>query len=731
MTDLRGRRELGRILVVAAVGLAALLSALPPALGAEDTTRPAGSLSLVPAKAAFYTTILRGREQIEAIAKSRAWAKLMDMPVTKMGLELWKKEFSEEGKLAFLYKLYQMPENKQLLELLGEMFSDEVFCYGGEGWDGITRTAQQLMGGAYFGRLFTAGVRWQAGNAGELQARILLEILAENANSLRVPDLIIGFKLKTKDRATAQIKRLEGFLKGLAMQVPQLKDAVKREKIGTASFLVVALNGSMVPWDHIPIKSLEEKEGQFDALLKKLKELKLTLAVGIRDDYLLVSLGESTAPLQDLGKDKLLADSDEFKPLAKFADKRLTSIGYISPSLNKVVSTGQETADNLVAMIKGFIPKDSLNEQQIAQIDKDLKELAKDMKKFLPHPGAAMSFSFLNGRGYESYQYDWTKYPQQDGSKPLSLLNHVGGDPIFATVGRSKGSAAQYQFLVKWLKIGYGYVDQYALPLLPPQVKESYDQWTKKAFPILKKLDTVTATMLLPALKDGQIGFVLDARIKSKQWIQLLPETDKELPMIEPALLLGVSDAELFRKTLSEYRSLANLFLASLLDLAPGQVPELKIPKPTVKKVAGGEVYFYQFPDAWGIDKQIVPNGGVGEKVAVFTISMEQSKRLLASSPLKVKGGPLADSKRALASATYFNFAGLMDAASPWIDLAVQKLVPVFTGGDDETEGILKQVRTVVEVLKVFRSYASVTYVEEGVSVSHSEMIIHDIPAEK
>jgi len=63
-----------------------------------------------------------------------------------------------------------------------------------------------------------------------------------------------------------------------------------------------------------------------------------------------------------------------------------------------------------------------------------------DLQKYVPEPGASMSFSFLTERGLERFCYDWTQELTDDGTKPLSILNHVGGDPLFLSVGRQKYS---------------------------------------------------------------------------------------------------------------------------------------------------------------------------------------------------------------------------------------------------------------------------------------------------
>src|SRR5438445_9175001 len=108
------------------LGLVGILPALvQPACGA-DVDRVAGSLKWIPADAAAYGALLHAGAQCQAIVHSRAWAKLSALPAVQIGRQKLHTEL-KEGNLAFLYQVYQQPENQRLLEMLGDMVSEEVF----------------------------------------------------------------------------------------------------------------------------------------------------------------------------------------------------------------------------------------------------------------------------------------------------------------------------------------------------------------------------------------------------------------------------------------------------------------------------------------------------------------------------------------------------------------------------------------------------------------------------
>src|SRR5262249_17487299 len=95
----RGRAP-GRCLLLLAGAL--LAGATTPAR-AEDK-KIVSSLSLIPADAAYYSAMLRNREQFDAAAKSKAWAKIKALPAYQMAVAALKQQYSPNGPLAPLHQ---------------------------------------------------------------------------------------------------------------------------------------------------------------------------------------------------------------------------------------------------------------------------------------------------------------------------------------------------------------------------------------------------------------------------------------------------------------------------------------------------------------------------------------------------------------------------------------------------------------------------------------------------
>src|SRR5262249_4521058 len=195
--------------------------------------------------------------------------------------------------------------------------------------------------------------------------------------------------------------------------------------------------------------------------------------------------------------------------------------------------------------------------------------LAKEVTKLTAEVGASFSFDYMTDTGYEGYSYDYTKRPDLKGVK-LKLLDHFGGDPIFAAGTAFKCDGSAYAALVKWVKVAYGHVDDVLMTKLDGDQKDQYTKGKKAFLPLFQKLDDTTSKLLIRAFKDeAALGFVLDAKWKSKKWFKDMPDPGKDLPGLEVGLVLGLSDGDKFAKALKEYRLTINEMIEKARDVGP------------------------------------------------------------------------------------------------------------------------------------------------------------------
>ena len=60
--------------------------------------------------------------------------------------------------------------------------------------------------------------------------------------------------------------------------------------------------------------------------------------------------------------------------------------------------------------------------------------------------------------------------------------------------------------MVKWVKMGYGYFEEFGLPNIPEDDREKVEKFLDAAMPLVERMDKANREMLIPALADGQVG---------------------------------------------------------------------------------------------------------------------------------------------------------------------------------------------------------------------------------
>ena len=715
--------------------LASLL-AVGALLPSTAVAAPASSLDWAPADASLYVSFLRNREQIETVLKSNWWAKLKAMPAAQMAWQAFLNQWENDGPGEALNTFLEDPENKELLELGLEMVSDEVFFYADahtaelmDMYMDVSHAMNAVTYATYLRMMIDFDIEGLQ-EMQQLQFKAMLEPVTADLKKLRAPNVVVGFKIKDTKRAAAQYARLTKLVDTLVENEPMLQGRIREVKVAGSKFLSLRISGDMVPWDEaVGLKAALDAEDQkrFEDLVAHLKKQEMTISVGVHQGYVLLHVGPSTASLAKLGKGKLLADVAAMAPVKKFAERKITGISYASGPMVAASTYSKKDIDLMVKWVGRILNTADLDDADTKRVMKDVNELAQGIKTLLPKPGPASSVSFLSSRERESYTYNWSKSASAVKSKRLSILDHVGGSPLFLIASRSEGGADRYAALVKWLKKGHGYFERFALPKMGEEEREVYGVLVKRGFPLLERLDKINRESLLPALADGQSALLIDGKAVSKQWIQVLPETEKSLPIVSPALVCGVSDSIKFKAAMDGYYKLAGDALALVSDLSDGEVPKIKLPKLTRQNTAAGAIYKLTPPKQIGLDDQIAPNYGLSNTTAAFSLLPGHTARLLARNPLKLKG-PLARSDRPLQSAFHVDLSSLVDVVLPWVDMGVQMSAGEGDLGEQAQVALITgAIRQSAELLKAVRGYSSVTYQEQGATVTHSELNVQDV----
>ncbi len=728
--------------------MAGLVLSLLTGFAAAELVTPGAAI--VPADAAFLSDTLRGREQYDLFINSNAYATLRGLPSVAKALDEAATQMSQPGNpLAMAGMFMQMPENQEALELLKDMVATDTFVYGTPAWvkvASLLRKVQQAQQASNIAMFTKAG-----GLSADTQAattRMMVKVLADNTKEIVIPDLVWGFRTSQQEAADTQLKRVEQALKMFTQAQPMLADAVGRQTIGKGDFVTLTISPDPTLLRIMMADTADELDldEEVNAILSRVGELKFVVALGRVDDRVILSLGGGTDHLAKLASSGSLLDSEPFKVVRDAQEKSLTGISYISEGLAKALGQSADDLKQAKKLAAALAETGNLSEEAKADAEKLLDSLVGGYASRLPVPGPWLSCSYLTDQGYAGEVWNWSQNLPWNGSQTLDLLNYVGGSPVAALAFRTETDAETFESLVAWVSALLQFAEKHLVPMADDDAKEGFAAFQKHILPLGKDLTETLRSKFLPALKNGQFGLVLDAQSTTTKIQKKLPASADPLPIIEPAIVLALDDATLFREGMSDLFALSDKLLTAIraigeeMDETP--IPAgYRIPDPEQRDVTGGKLWNFALP-ASGLDEQIQMSIGVGEKVAVFSLVPAQAERLLTSTSLETARGLTAfDSP--LAAAAALDWVGLIDAIEPWIIFgarcgAVQnkgeRLDPDSTIGPDvETEvnkKDLAQVSTILSVLRCLKSAAAETSVEGEATVTRWQNQISDLPAE-
>jgi hypothetical protein len=735
--------------VLASFAVAALvcLSAGPPCVRGAELVEQAHSLRAVPADAAFYSATLRLKEQLNIFRESKAYQRLMEIPV----LQLAKMQITFQWEQATMPQVAQLrayldsPEGRDALALVKDMFSEEMFMYGSNDVAVLLELFMDLNSINRTARIEAAA---SGEDAAQVTAERIMKVLDEHAEKLKVPSVVIGWRITDAERGERQLDAVHSLVRDVFdRERPELSSHLEREQIGGHEFLTLRIDGSMVPWDELREQAKNIDDEQYDKWRELFSKKTLVVAMGVVDEFVLLSLGDSTEHLETFGQGDSVLSQPAIKRLEKHADERVASIGYVSKAFATALGSPERTVEDLAGTAEEVLNAAEVDDAKRAALVNEIRGLGEEIKKYMPAPGDTSIVTFLTSRGYEAYQYRFSPQPMWDSTRPLTILEHVGGDPTLFVAARSTDDAEDYEGAVEWITRIAKLVEQIAESKADPEAWQRYQQYRDRAVALLERLDRANREHLIPAFKDSQSAIVLDTTAQSEQWSNQIPKSPKPLPMFELAIVMSVSDAGHLRQGVKEYIDVLRDAMALAREIDPDEVPEFELPEPERQTLAaGGTVYVYPLPEEWGIDKQIAVNAGLNDTTAVISSSPATTERLLSEAPIQVNTS--LNLKRPAAVASHVQFADFVNTVRPWIDygfdVATGKLKLEIEEEDADAESenetneqqaamvmqmgfVMPQIQQFLTFTTALRSASSVTYEDDGVWITHSETHIEDL----
>lgn len=693
--------------------LACAAADAPRATAQEQKRMPGGnlredtSLQFIPADAAFYRACLRNREQLDALLNSNALRRLAEAPRMSEWLAALKARWADPNR-SLVGKWLEDPRNRELANFAGDALSQEIFWYGDASTADLLDLTAYVNDAAATAQLNSLRSGKSLAESERAAAHAALGILAQDPKQLRVPATVVGFKVTDRERAARQIVRLEEMLRAFFADNANFAEQLRREQIAGSEFLSWRFDGSMLPWNLVPKSELNQVDPELRRRFENvLRSKKAVLSIGLRGDYLLVSLGENNEHLARLGQPPFLIDRPELAPLAGFADRPINAVAYISQEYRDRSAAANEHQLQGAFFFDEFLKhpeafgegaRQALDEQTRGELAADMKAFASELAASAWSKSATLRFSFLTERGYEGYCYDWSGDETLD--QPLTVLNHLDGEPLGFFAIRSPLTLEDYDRSVKWLRRGRYYFEKIALQGFSEEQRTAYQDASRDLHPVLEHLDRVNRELLIPAMQDGQKAVVLGATPQpSTEFVAEGDHSDTSAvdnprPGFELACVVGLSDAAKFKEGCEEYVSAAEQVWSRVRNVIEGvraqvrqtraqvnapriRLPELPLPsadalRPLVESVPGGELYYYRIPALDNRPRRVAPNMAVSDRFAVFSYLPDYSLRLLEEKPLHGEG-VLAEADRPLYAAGYLDVAGIIDAVQPWLERASER----------------------------------------------------------
>ncbi|MCA9263832.1 MAG: hypothetical protein KDA60_08270 [Planctomycetales bacterium] len=708
---------------------------------AESTLQKDTSLAFVPADVAFYTGVYRMRDQCDRFRASNAYKKVKSHPLVQLGLMQLRNKWNDSDETRQVKAILEREEVQSALALGKEAVSTEMFWYA----DREVVRLFELLGqfSQMSNRIQLSNIKSGDDGGDEMQKQIIAEVV-KMSQGFEVPHLVWGFRIVDTARAQQLLDQAEPLLHQALSQVPELAGNFKREKIGDGEYLLLTLNGGMIPWDKLEREAADEGlDDSVRQLKANLADKQLVLSLGLRGKSILLTLTNSAGRLKVDSSRDLLIQRDEFARVREHADRLMVSIGYASKEVIAAAArTDQQLQDTTQAVELLIEQIDEISEDIKKEIVKDTKEMISDLREYIPEYGAVASFEYMTDFGYEGYVQNWTVKKGLDGSKPLEILNHVGGQPLGMIAGRSHAMKDCYLFASKWASRAALYVDRLQVrEKLDEDDRDEWDKYTERIVKLAKRFDQITRDNMLPALADGQMGLVFDARRTSVRWHKEMPEAADPLPLPELTVLHGVSDVAKLRLAMVDYWSFGGEVVSFVQEFIRDHEEEIRDDAddegqkvidailtfqwqfPQIEKTAGGEVFQLPIDESWGFDAQVSPSLGFTEDVLVASATKVTVTNLMQADSLSV-GGALADTSRPLVAASSCDFSGFIEMLKPWISYGID--VGESTGKARGAAMVEPQLTPFLDVAQCIKSFTSATSIEDGSLLMHYQWRFED-----
>lgn len=712
------------ILVLVAVIACAVLILVVQRPGTERETKltdamraELGAAVLVDDDVRLYLANKNTLGRMRGIWASTAMQRVFGLPTIQQGLAMAQMHpaYREVMQTATQHPLFVAG-----MPVLKDGLGNEVFVCVDDRLEAFLHGLRTINSTQQFAGLSEVFADSEGGDLQRKQQRVMFEELKRQMENLQLPNFLIGMKLTEADDADQFILKVQDAL-------PQeVRARGQWETIGEHEFYVVTLSGDMLSEQMMRdiTDDIDDPEN-VEALKQFLREQKVNLAVGIKNEYLLLSLGRNLESVENFGvaEQDSLAASEAFEPLRKRFKSGLIGVSYAAKQL-MAGAPGADQADQLaksVNRIAQTVPADKRPDGIEERVERDMDELQKDLSAYMVEPSAFLQFSFAH-KGTETFTL---KRAWRVDSEQLSILRFRGPNPVAFRASKGAETADVYPLVEKWLARAYGYVEDLVVPRMPVEDREEFREAEAVFLPFLGEISRINRTQLIPALDGTQSLSVMDTQGEFKN-TEFQANSSNALPIPRFGIVVELNDAELFRQAMGGYyRAAQDLLLRMQASELMGDVAAgLSLPPMPVTE---NGLYYCALP--WELGEDVFPCAGFVDDMLFLSTSKTMNFEL--RSPVSPPVNEVVDLKQPAATVAVTDFEALWDYL-----LGLNDAIIAEAAMRDDVPPMARQMiglgrfhlDTVYKSLGAFRKSAKVAAVDDqGRVVIHSWLNVRDV----
>lgn len=635
----------------------------------EPTDLTATSLAIAPQDAAFFITAIDLKKSWDRFIQGNFVKSLRRVDyVQKLEREIIQQWENPQGQAAELKSTLQNPNVRNLLRLAADMAGQEFFVYGEDDWcdafENLSAFQTELMS--------------RIQEDPESVEEFFKELDRESVDGLRLPTMIIGFRLTDANLAAQQLDALEGILRAIATQDDDLRpfvEKLRRSDLDDGQTLTLTLDTSLISLDELE----EDQREAADKAIELLEGRSFSVSLGVRENLLLIGLGEQIDLLEQVGQaDEFLVDHPRMSVLKEAEVSELRSISFVSQRWRQTQwdTNFGHYFRNLMVQFGGALDSES---EEIDDVDEWKAELLADAEQLdelvgqlAPQYGDTLGWSYSITSGREGWAYDWSDNMWFENDNPLQILEHAGTNSLLLMAFKQRSLPALEEMCEFIMQRTPEHAERFiASAEQDEEEREVALELFHQGWPLVEEAVEILHTKISPALDENETLISMAAAWTTRELGSELPVADQPLPLPEFALACKLRDRELFLDGCQDLYGVFDKVVELVRETDPDALPAgYVVPRPIEDNIGDATTYYYEELAGTGSLSAFKPQLAIADDVVILGYSDRQVRDMIEPKALATRPAWLTD-ETPVAVVSYVDYGGILGAFRPWMTFGI------------------------------------------------------------